>query len=1071
MVNYPPLKSLTDGLQALSAGFTAFSRITNTSNINNLETQLLLLQPLLLRGSAWSALQTLISGVASGTKQPITPTQLQTQIQQLQTEFQGSLASLSILSPLVGAGTLPAISELYKQIFNFYGAWLEPLVATNSSTTQLLSDPFSFNGPFDPTVTALTPGSDLVPIGYNNIQAVFARTGDDTLYPFDHTLNTNSAAQASIHLDALFGDTEVGTSTVLQDFVALLLGLPLQSGFLPRGQDRFVLGDFKTSFYGKTGATDFGFIFDFDRAQDSIQLKGNPNNYIPIQIPLLGTAIFERSAGSNIDLVGIVFANYNLNLNASYVKYSNLTPIGPIESKIRQVGTIGIEIPSAITTDPLGNVYTFSVTNGVLSGTNIGSYDVVLTKYNNQGKLEWVKQFGTDRINFPGLGIKTDKTGDNIFVTSSAGPKGLIWKINSATGNQEWLQEVSQPTYNSGWLTDVTVDDDGNSYVSGVAVKSDSTPNAAVPIQSDIIVAKFAPNGTRLWLKELGSPANTPSPFDESYGVSLYKDPITNKISIYAAGWTIGDFSGQGKLNNYDIVIAKLNSEDGSLEDYSPSLNSGQVINQFGSSGFEFPWDVANDSLGNVYTFGRTADNLQGPSSAQGKEDIFLSKNDANGNPLWIRQFGTSAVDSVYFGGMEIAKVNNEEHIFLTGFTSGNLGGTNVGSFDAWIARYNLNGDRIWLKQFGTPQLDYATDITVDNAGNIFVTGFTEGSLGATNKGATDGWVAKLDMDGNFLNFNAPPIANGQGDKKSFTVNRGETLIIDNFGGAGRGTTPTTTALAELDTIIFKGLDLTARNLLLTQTGADVTLSFAGIAGTEVVLRNFQLENLDNLPQNGGLFSAIVGNIIFNDQTKTLDDYDVASSDSQISSVPRLNIVTFLNDLNNIVRGLNLSDDVLNGQGGNDQLSGLSGSDILRGGDGDDRLDGGAGNDQLWGGRGADQFVFGDGLTLFSANNPGQDKIFDFNVSENDRIVLSKGTFRALQSLSGNGFSRSNEFMSVNSTSAVSGSSALIVYDSSTGGLYYNQNGSAFGFGTGGLFATLTNRPTLAATNSFRLTN
>ena len=53
----------------------------------------------------------------------------------------------------------------------------------------------------------------------------------------------------------------------------------------------------------------------------------------------------------------------------------------------------------------------------------------------------------------------------------------------------------------------------------------------------------------------------------------------------------------------------------------------------------------------------------------------------------------------------------------------------------------------------------------------------------------------------------------------------------------------------------------------------------------------------------------------------------------------------------------------------------------------------------------------------------------------------------------------------VASSSLVAASSAAIVYSSTTGNLFYNQNGTAAGYGTGGNFAVLTGLPALAATD------
>jgi hypothetical protein len=49
----------------------------------------------------------------------------------------------------------------------------------------------------------------------------------------------------------------------------------------------------------------------------------------------------------------------------------------------------------------------------------------------------------------------------------------------------------------------------------------------------------------------------------------------------------------------------------------------------------------------------------------------------------------------------------------------------------------------------------------------------------------------------------------------------------------------------------------------------------------------------------------------------------------QSNTVFNQNSVTFLNDLDNHTSGLDKSNDVINGQGGNDYLEGLSGDDVL----------------------------------------------------------------------------------------------------------------------------------------------
>jgi len=198
----------------------------------------------------------------------------------------------------------------------------------------------------------------------------------------------------------------------------------------------------------------------------------------------------------------------------------------------------------------------------------------------------------------------------------------------------------------------------------------------------------------------------------------------------------------------------------------------------------------------------------------------------------------------------------------------------------------------------------------------------------------------------------------GDGDRNLLTVALNNTFTIENFGGVGRGTSPNAALVDEIDTISFAGEGLTAENLLLTQKGDDLYLSFDGIQGTGVILRDFALEDLDNLP--GG-----EGNILFAGDTAIQDSFDVLNADSTQSRIFNRNTVTFLNDLDNRIRGFSGSADVINGQGGDDEIRGLGGDDLLRGGKGDDTLNGGAGDDILDGGPGSDGLIGGSGRDLF----------------------------------------------------------------------------------------------------------
>ena len=171
------------------------------------------------------------------------------------------------------------------------------------------------------------------------------------------------------------------------------------------------------------------------------------------------------------------------------------------------------------------------------------------------------------------------------------------------------------------------------------------------------------------------------------------------------------------------------------------------------------------------------------------------------------------------------------------------------------------------------------------------------------------------------------------------------TDTITDFSGVGKEINPTPAVIGEIDTIKFLGAGLIPQNLLLTQNGTSLEISFEGLDRTKVILKNFKLEDLNNL--KASRTKPAIGNILFDGQTSITDSFNILDANSTNTSIGIKNTVTFANDLNNNITGLNDSNDVVNGQGGNDIINGLSGDDLLRGGTGNDTLIGGIGNDTL----------------------------------------------------------------------------------------------------------------------------
>ena len=171
----------------------------------------------------------------------------------------------------------------------------------------------------------------------------------------------------------------------------------------------------------------------------------------------------------------------------------------------------------------------------------------------------------------------------------------------------------------------------------------------------------------------------------------------------------------------------------------------GQTVQwsaQFGSSSFENGSGITVDSSGNVYVTGTTSGSLF--STIAGESDAFVVKYDSDGNQVWAKQFGSDLLVE----GIGVA-VDSSGNVYVTGYAKGNLFGSNAGVTDAFVAKYDSDGNQVWAKQFGSDLRDIGFDITVDSSGNVYVTGHTDGDLFGSNTGAYDVFVVKYSPDGN----------------------------------------------------------------------------------------------------------------------------------------------------------------------------------------------------------------------------------------------------------------------------------------------------------------------------------
>ena len=149
--------------------------------------------------------------------------------------------------------------------------------------------------------------------------------------------------------------------------------------------------------------------------------------------------------------------------------------------------------------------------------------------------------------------------------------------------------------------------------------------------------------------------------------------------------------------------------------------------------------------------------------------------------------------------------------------------------------------------------------------------------------------------------------------------------------------------------------------------------------------------------------------------------------------------------------------------GGATKLIGSALGDLIIGGTGNDTLAGGLGNDTLTGNQGNNLLVF----NTQPNNTTNVDLITDF-VSGKDQLQFSKAVFTGLNSAAGTGNgSPLNVTEFVSSTIATQGTTASshLIYNSTSGVLYYDADGNAAGAAVKVAILGTTTHPALVASD------
>ena len=238
-----------------------------------------------------------------------------------------------------------------------------------------------------------------------------------------------------------------------------------------------------------------------------------------------------------------------------------------------------------------------------------------------------------------------------------------------------------------------------------------------------------APPSTWVGTKQLGAADQI------TFGNALATDSGGH---VYVAGSTKGGLDGNTLTGSYDFFLSKYNSSGVRL-----------YTKQLGVAGRDtVATAVATDANDNVYVAGYTTGGLYGNTmQPDSTHEVFISKYDSSGVKQFTRQLGVAGEKKV---GIAVA-IDASGNIFVAGYTTGALDGyTMTGTVDSFFSKYNSEGVKQFTRLLGvTGKETRGYGVATDASGNVFVAGYTEGSLDDNAlTGTRDFFVTKYDPSG-----------------------------------------------------------------------------------------------------------------------------------------------------------------------------------------------------------------------------------------------------------------------------------------------------------------------------------
>jgi len=360
---------------------------------------------------------------------------------------------------------------------------------------------------------------------------------------------------------------------------------------------------------------------------------------------------------------------------------------------------------------------------------------------------------------------------------------------SSSQVTEEWVKHFNGVSNAQDFPTGIAVDNSGNVYITGISIGVGSTVNPW-----DIVTIKYNSTGEEVWVRTFGLDNRR----EEANDIK-----VDNVGNVYITGYAVNDFEGSDFLTikydaNGDTVWVRKysgpvgNSTGTAIEVdtitgivYVTGTSKGilsfddidYITIAYEPNGEQF-WIARYDGPGISVNATRAMTFRPGEVLVTGRSKernasyphiLTIKYAAGSGDTLWTRRYNTPAN---FLDDPKSITVDQSGNVYVTGIGSS---GSQPTDRDYLTIKYSPDGEELWAAVYNNVTTDEAYSVAIDNSGNVYVTGMSAG-FGADfatvkyNSSGVEQWVKRY--------HGGPPFSNNSDAASAITIDEMSNVYV-----------------------------------------------------------------------------------------------------------------------------------------------------------------------------------------------------------------------------------------------------------------------------------------------------